>query len=362
MTRNFWSVIPAGGSGTRLWPVSRSGQPKFLLPLINADRSLLQDTVDRLREVCSVDRMLVVSGPAHAAPITRQLPEFLTPQIVVEPSPKGSGPAIALAAAIIAREDPHAIMGSFAADHDVQNRAAFAAAVRSAIAAANDGWMVTIGIQPTHPETGYGYIEWNEEVLLTTDDGNVHRARRFVEKPDLPTATAYVASGDFFWNASMFIWRVDTFMEELHRFLPEVAAGVTQIAGEWGTSMQETVMGEIWPTLPDVTIDNGIMELSERVAVVPAQMGWSDVGDWHGLGSLLARDEHGNSIRGDIIGADCSNNVVWSDTSRFISLQGVSNIIVVDTPDALLIADRSQAQQVRSTVTRLKELNRTNLL
>jgi mannose-1-phosphate guanylyltransferase len=126
--------------------------------------------------------------------------------------------------------------------------------------------------------------------------------------------------------------------------------------------MQETVMGEIWPTLPDVTIDNGIMELSERVAVVPAQMGWSDVGDWHGLGSLLARDEHGNSIRGDIIGADCTNNVVWSDTSRFISLQGVSNIIVVDTPDALLIADRSQAQQVRSTVTRLKELNRTNLL
>lgn len=361
-SRNFWAVIPAGGSGTRLWPVSRSGQPKFLLPLVNDERSLLQETVNRLRDVCPVERMLVVSGPAHAAPITRQLPEFQTPQIVVEPSPKGSGPAIALAAAIIARDDPHAIMGSFAADHDVQDQPAFSNAIRSAIHAANDGWLVTIGIQPTHPETGYGYIEWNEEVLLTTDTGNIHRAQRFVEKPDLATAAAYVESGDFFWNASMFIWRVDTFMEELHRYLPEVWDAVTRIANEWGTSMQETVMGEIWPTLPDVTIDNGIMELSERVAVVPASMGWSDVGDWHGLGSLLAQDENGNSIRGDIIGADCTNNVVWSDTSRFISLLGVNNIIVVDTPDALLIADRSQAQLVRSTVTRLKELNRTNLL
>lgn len=361
-TGNFWAVIPAGGSGTRLWPVSRSGQPKFLLPLVHAERSLLQETVDRLRDVCPDQRMLVVSGPAHAAPITRQLPELQTHQIVVEPSPKGSGPAIALAAAIIAREDPHAIMGSFAADHDIRDREAFTAAVRSAIAAAGDGWLVTIGIQPTRPETGYGYIEWDDDVLLAHEGGEVHRTRRFVEKPDLETATAYIESGCFFWNASMFIWRVDTFMEELRRFLPDVAEGVTRIANAWGTPEQDAIMGEIWPTLPDVTIDNGIMELSERVAVVPAEMGWSDVGDWHGLGALLAQDEHGNSIRGDIIDANCTNNVVWSDTSRIISLLGVSNIIVVDTPDALLVADRSQAQMVRATVSRLKELDRTNVL
>jgi mannose-1-phosphate guanylyltransferase len=306
--------------------------------------------------------MLVVGGPAHAAPITRQLPDFHTSQIVVEPSPKGSGPAIALAAAIIARDDPHAIMGSFAADHDVRDRDAFSRAVRRAIGAAADGWLVTIGIQPTRPETGYGYIEWEDDLLMTHDGGGVHRVRRFVEKPDLATATAYVESGRFLWNASMFIWRVDSFMEELRRHLPDVAEGVVQIAEAWGTPVQEDVMGEIWPTLPDVTIDNGIMEVSDRIAVVPAEMGWSDVGDWHGLGSLLSHDERGNSVRGDIIDLDCSNTVVWSDTSRVISLLGVSNIIVVDTKDALLVADRTQAQMVRGTVNRLKDLNRTDVL
>jgi mannose-1-phosphate guanylyltransferase len=358
----FWSVIPAGGSGTRLWPVSRSGQPKFLLPLIDAQRSLLQETVERLRLVCDNGRMLVVGGPAHAAPITRQLPEFGTHQIVVEPSPKGSGPAIALAAALIARQDPNAVMGSFAADHDVRDTVAFANAVRAAIVTAQEGWLVTIGIQPTRPETGYGYIERDQKVLLITPGGDAHRAARFIEKPDLDRATGFVKSGRFLWNASMFIWRVDVFMEELRAFLPKVAEGVTRIAEAWGTPEQDTVMGEIWPQLPDVTIDNGVMELSSRVAVVPADMGWSDVGDWHGLGALLAQDEQGNSGRGDIISTDCSNSVVWSDTGRIISLLGLDNIVVVDTPDALLVADRSQAQLVRATVSRLKELNRTSVL
>lgn len=360
--RDFWAVIPAGGSGTRLWPVSRSGQPKFLLPLVHPDRSLLQETVDRLRSVCPCDRMLVVGGPAHAAPITRQLPELEARHILIEPSPKGSGPAIALAAAIIARQDPRAIMGSFAADHDVRDTAAFAAAIRSAIRAAEFGWLVTIGIQPTRPETGYGYIEWDDRVLMSDPCGEVHRVRHFVEKPDLETATGYVESGRYFWNASMFIWRVDTFMEELHRYLPEVAEGVTTIAAAWGTPEQDTVMGEIWPTLPDVTIDNGLMEVSARIAVVPAEIGWSDVGDWHGLGALLDHDEQGNCIHGDTLNNNCSNSVIWSETSRVISLLGLENIIVVDTADALLVANRTHAQMVRETVSRLKALNRTNLI
>jgi len=359
---DFWSIIPAGGSGSRLWPVSRSGQPKFLLNLIDANRSLLQQTVDRLQLVCKGHQMLVVGGPAHAAPITRQLPEIATQQIVVEPSPKGSGPAIALAAMLIAREDPTAVMGSFAADHDVKDLAAFSAAVRAAIETAREGWLVTIGIRPTRPETGYGYIERDERLLLTTPGGDAYRAAQFVEKPDLERAVAYVESGRFLWNASMFVWRVDTFLTELRTFLPDLADGLSQIVAAWGTAQQDAVMGEIWPQLEDVTIDTGIMERSERVAVVPAEMGWSDVGDWHGLGALLTHDESGNSVRGDIISTGCSNSVVWSDTGRMISLVGLDSIVVVDTADALLVADRSQAQLVRSTVTRLKELNRTNLL
>lgn len=358
----FWAVIPAGGSGTRLWPVSRSGQPKFLLPLVNPDRSLIQQTVDRLAGICPAGQTLVVCGPAHATPIARQLPELGDAQIVVEPSPKGSGPAIALAAAIIARQDPSAVMGSFAADHDIRDAMAFGRAVRRAIAAAHQGWLVTIGIEPTRPETGYGYIEWDADPLQDDDLRDTHRVLRFVEKPDLPTATAYVESKRYLWNASMFVWRVDAFFQELERHMPEVAAGVRVIANAWGTTDQDKVMGEVWHTLPDVTIDNGLMEVSDRIAVVPAEMGWSDVGDWHGLGALLDHDERGNCIRGDIIDADCSNNVVWSDTPRVISLLGLSNIIVVDTEDALLVAERGHAQLVRSTVSRLKDLNRTSLL
>ena len=359
---DFWAIIPAGGSGSRLWPVSRSGQPKFLLNLIDAERSLLQQTVDRLQLVCKHEQMMVVGGPAHAAPITRQLPELDTHQIVVEPSPKGSGPAIALAAMLIAREDPTAVMGSFAADHDVKDLEAFSVAVRSAIETAREGWLVTIGLHPTRPETGYGYIERGDRVLLSTPNGDVYRAAQFVEKPDLERALAYIESGRFLWNASMFVWRVDTFLAELRTFLPDLWDGLSQILAAWGTAQQDAVMGEIWPQLEDVTVDTGIMERSERVAVVPTEMGWSDVGDWHGLGALLAQDQSGNSVRGDIISTGCSNSVVWSDTGRIISLVGLDSIIVVDTADALLVAHRSQAQLVRSTVAQLKELNRINLL
>lgn len=359
---DFWSVIPAGGSGSRLWPVSRTGQPKFLLNLIDPNRSLLQQTVDRLQLICDRQRVMVVCGPAHAAPVTRQLPELGAHQIVVEPSPKGSGPAIALAAMLIAREDPAAIMGSFAADHDVTQPGAFATAVRSAIETAREGWLVTIGIRPSRPETGYGYIERDDRVLLSTPGGDAFRAAQFVEKPDLERAAAYIESGRFLWNASMFVWRVDTFLTELRRYLPELFDGLSHIVTAWGTARQDAVMGEIWPRLEDVTVDTGIMERSERVAVIPAAMGWSDIGDWHGLGALLTQDESGNSVRGDVMSDGCSNTVVWSDTERTISLVGLDNIVVVDTADALLVADRSQAQLVRMTVARLKELNRTNLL
>jgi len=170
-----------------------------------------------------------------------------------------------------------------------------------------------------------------------------------------------VESGRYLWNASMFIWKVSVFMEELRTYLPEVAAGVSRMADAWGTPEQEEVTLDVWPQLPDISIDNGIMERSQRVAVVPAEMGWSDIGDWHGLGTLLQHDEAGNCVRGDTISSGCVNSVVWSDTKRVISLIGLDNIVVVDTPDALLVADRSQAQLVRATVSRLKELNRTNL-
>jgi mannose-1-phosphate guanylyltransferase len=353
----FWAVVPAGGSGTRLWPLSRAARPKFLLPLLR-DRSLLEQTVDRLHALAPLTRTVVVCGPSHAVPIARQLPALPEGHILIEPQPKGTGPAIALAAALIARRDPGAVMGSFAADHEVRDEAAFGRAVLAAIRAAGDGWLVTIGLAPTRPETGYGYIERTDEAVATGKEGTAFRAARFVEKPDHDRAVEYVESGRYLWNASMFIWRVDEFLNQLERLQPEVHAGVTQIAAAAGTREWDGTLAEVWPRLPQVTIDNGVMELAERVAVVPADMGWSDVGDWHGLGELIDRDDQGNSVRGDLVNAGSVNSVVWSETNRLISLVGVENLVVVDTPDALLVADRRQAQDVRIAVSRLQELNR----
>jgi mannose-1-phosphate guanylyltransferase len=278
--------------------------------------------------------------------------------VLVEPAPRGSGPAIALATAIIACRDPEAIVGSFAADHEVMDLPLFESAVRTAIAAAREGWLVTIGLTPTRPETGFGYIERSDEVVAQTAEGTAFRAARFVEKPGPSTAEEYVASGRFLWNASMFVWRAQTMLDEIARLQPDLFAGVTRIADVWDTPDQERVAAEVWASLPESTIDQGIFEQATRVAVVPASFGWSDVGDWNNLGELIARDDSGNSVRGDLVQSQTRNSVVWSETGRLVALVGLDNIAVVDTEDALLVVDRKNAQEVRRIVEQLKAKQR----
>jgi len=358
---HFWAVVPAGGSGTRLWPVSRAARPKFLLPLLGPN-SLLQQTAHRLALLTAPERTLVVCGAGHAAAVARQLPLLPEANVVVEPSPKGSGPAIGLAAAIVARYDPDAIMGSFAADHEVRDTTAFAAAVAVGIDAARAGALVTIGLTPVRPETGYGYIERTDDVFVTGDLGTAYRAARFHEKPDLERAKEYVASGRFLWNASMFLWRAATLLEEMAELQPDLHAGVTTIAAAWGTPEQERVTGEVWATLAESTIDQGIMEKSGRVVVVPAEMGWSDVGDWHGLGTLLDPDATGLAMRGNLVQVDSANCAVWSETERVIAVVGLDDVVVVDTADAVLVAHREKAQDVRRIVDLLRLLERHDLV
>lgn len=358
---HFWAVVPAGGSGTRLWPVSRASRPKFLLPLLGPN-SLLQQTADRLELLTVPERTLVVCGPGHAAAVARQLPQLPEGNVVVEPSPKGSGPAIGLAAAIVARYDPDAIMGSFAADHEVRDTKAFAAAVAVGIDAAREGALVTIGLTPTRPETGYGYIERTDEAFVTSDLGTAFKAARFHEKPDLALAEEYVASGRFLWNASMFLWRAETLLQEMAELQPDLYAGVIKIAAAWGAPEQERVTGEVWATLPESTIDQGIMERSSKVVTVPAEMGWSDVGDWHGLGNLLDPEASGKAMRGNLVQLDSANCAVWSDTDRVIAVVGLEDVVVVDTPDAVLVAHRGKAQDVRRIVDLLRRLERHDLV
>jgi mannose-1-phosphate guanylyltransferase len=354
---DLWAVVPAGGSGTRLWPLSRAARPKFLLPLLG-ERSLLQQTVDRLAASVPPERTLVVCGPAHAAPVARQLPALPEQNVLVEPSPRGSGPAIALATAVIALREPEAIVGSFAADHEVSELPLFDAALRTAVAAAHEGWLVTIGLTPTRPETGYGYIERTDDVVAHTPQGSAYRAARFVEKPDTETAAEYVASGRFLWNASMFVWQAQALLAEVARLQPELHAGVTRIAQVWGTQEQERVAAEVWSHLAESTIDQGVLEQANRIAVVPARFGWSDIGDWNNLGELIERDDHGNRVRGDLVQSRTRNSVVWSETGRLVALVGLENIAVVDTDDALLVVNRGDAQEVRQIVEQLKTMRR----
>lgn len=357
---NFWAVVPAGGAGTRLWPLSRATRPKFLLPLIG-DRSLLQETVDRLSPLAPSERTLVICGPAHAAEVGEQLPDLSEQNILVEPVPRGSGPAIALAASLIARRDPNAVMGSFAADHVVTDERAFRTAVRTAMAVAANDDLVTIGLTPTRPETGYGYLECSHETVSHEGSGTAYRALRFVEKPDLATAREYLASGRFYWNASMFVWRVDAFLAELERLRPEMHTALNSAAEAWEAGDRERVEG-IWQGLEDISVDHAVMEHAARVATVPAEIGWSDIGDWHGLGEMLPVDERNNCVRADAVQIDATDCVVWSETGRLVALVGQTGTVVVDTPDAVLVVSRDRAQDVKRIVDALKREKRTDLI
>ncbi|MBM0237935.1 mannose-1-phosphate guanylyltransferase [Micromonospora sp. ATA32] len=354
----LYAVIPAGGSGTRLWPLSRAAHPKFLHPLTGSAASLLQATVERLAPLTTPERTLVVTGAAHVAAVARQLTGLPEENILVEPSPRDSCAAIALAAAVIAERDPDAMMGAFAADHLIGDPERWVDTVRQAIRGAEQGLLMTVGITPTRPETGYGYLETGEPA----GDGPLRPVTEFKEKPAAEVAEAYVSSGRHLWNASMFVWRVDVFLDELARQQPALHAGVTAIAAAWGTPEQDDVLGTVWPTLPKISVDYAVMEgaaTAGRVATVPGAFGWNDVGDFHTLGDMLPADPAGNVVLGaakpGVLLRDSSRLVVVPQSGRLVAALGVHDLIVVDTPDAVLVCPRDRAQDVKKLVDELKE-------
>jgi len=358
----LYAVIPAGGSGTRLWPLSRAGHPKFLHPLTGTDASLLQATVQRLEPLVPAERVFVVTGVAHAAAVSRQLSAVPVENILVEPSPRDSCAAIALAAAVIARREPDAMMGSFAADHLIADGERFLGVIRQAMSGAAQGLLMTLGITPTRPETGYGYVQCGGVI----GDGPVLAVEEFKEKPAYDVAESYVKSGNYLWNAGMFVWRVDVFLAELARQQPQLASGVSRIAQAWDSSSREEVIGEVWPTLPRISVDYAVMEGAAavgRVGTVPGDFGWNDVGDFHTLGEVLAADGAGNVIVGKetlakpgVLLREAENLVVVPNSGRLVAALGVRDLIIVDTPDAVLVCPRERAQEVKHLVDELKAL------
>jgi mannose-1-phosphate guanylyltransferase len=355
----LYAVIPAGGSGTRLWPLSRAGHPKFLHPLTGTPASLLQATVERLAPLTTQERTLVVTGAAHAAAVARQLAGVPEENILVEPSPRDSCAAIALAAAVIAQREPEAVMGCFAADHLIRDADAWVTVVREAVRGAEQGLLMTVGITPTRAETGYGYLHTGDPV----GDGPLRPVREFKEKPAAEVAEAYLRSGHHLWNAGMFVWRVDVFLTELARQQPALHAGITEIAAAWGSPEQDDVLGAVWPTLPKISVDYAVMEgaaTAGRVGTVPGDFGWNDVGDFHTLGDVLTADEAGNvvlAVDGEpgVLLRDSGNLVVVPQSGRLVAALGVRDLIVVDTPDVVLVCPRDRAQDVKGLVDELKQ-------
>ncbi|NRQ48467.1 mannose-1-phosphate guanylyltransferase [Aeromicrobium stalagmiti] len=352
---SFHAVIPAGGAGTRLWPLSRAARPKFLLDLDGSGRSLLQQTWDRLNDLIPAERIHVVTGAAHADAIREQLPELTG--LLVEPSPRDSMPAIGLAAAVIGSIDPDAIIGSFAADHIIDDQVAFADAIGQAVAVARTGLVTTIGITPTGPSTAFGYIESGDQ--LTVEGGGSARAiAAFVEKPDAATAAAYVAGGHHSWNGGMFVTRTDVLLGHLARLQPALHTGLTTIAAAWTGEKRQAVLEATWPALTKIAIDHAIAEpvsLEGGMAVVPGAFTWDDVGDYAALQD---------------VGAASSPETVWIDASGLaiaedgttIAVVGLHDVVVVRTPDALLVTTRDHAQRVKEVVAELKERGRTDLV
>jgi mannose-1-phosphate guanylyltransferase len=357
----FYAVIPAGGSGTRLWPLSRAGRPKFLHALTGTSASLLQATVERLGPLAAPETTYVVTGVAHAAAVARQLPDLPAENVLVEPSPRDSCPAIGLAAAVIAAREPRAVMGSFAADHLVRDPDTFVGAVRAAVAGAERGLLMTVGITPTHPETGYGYVRAGEPI----EGSPLRRVEEFTEKPPYDVAVSYVDSGRYFWNASIFVWRVDVFLAELERQQPLLHAGLMRIAAAWHDPDREQVFGEVWPTLPKISVDYAVMEgaaAAGLVGTVPGDFGWNDVGDFHTLGDVLDGDQLGNVVlsadgeqKGEAVLHDAQRMVVVPHSGRLVTAVGVRDLVIVDTPDAVLVCPRNRAQDVKKLVDELKE-------
>jgi mannose-1-phosphate guanylyltransferase len=351
-----YAVIMAGGGGTRLWPVSRRELPKQLLPLLD-EQTLFQSTVTRLEKLFPPERILVVTVAEQASIMQEQAPEIPLENYLIEPAPRGTASVVGLAAAVLMQRDPEAMMAVLPSDHFIRNRDLFHYLLRAAFDVAEKGYLVTLGITPNHPSTAYGYIQQGEAL-----DGEfkypVYAVKRFIEKPDEQMAHQLLHTGDHSWNSGMFIWRVDDILTEIKKQMPELSDAVTKISASWDTPRKNEVLEALWYDLKIETVDYGVMENAELVAVLPAGgLGWSDVGSWDSLSEVLLPDMNGNIAQNaHHLAIDTHNSLVYSnDNERLVVTIGVDDMVLVDTGDVLLVCKSDQAQKVRDVVEHLKK-------
>ena len=362
----IYAVVMAGGSGTRFWPLSRKDRPKQFLPLAG-DAPLLAATLARLPPLAKPRDTYVVCGPAHAAAARRMLKELPADNFIVEPCARNTAPCVGLAALHVAAREPRGVVAMLPADHHIARPKAFREAVAAAAELAVKGFIATIGIRPSRPETGYGYLEVGPRLSARGKGKHrgrepAHKVERFVEKPDVVTAARYMADGGYLWNSGIFVFRADVILEEIRRAMPVLGEQLDVIQASLGSPAYGRTLRRVFPDCPSISIDYGVMEKSQRIVVVPADFGWSDVGSFAALSDVRATDHLGNVAEGDALVIDGRNNVVVAEGKRPVAVVGLEDVIVVDAGDAVLVCRRDRAQDVRKAVEELSRRGRDEVL
>ena len=347
----FHALIMAGGSGTRLWPLSRQSRPKQALKLVG-ERTMFQQAVERLIPDFAAAQISVVTRAEHVALLRSQTPDLPLDKFIVEPEGRGTAPAIGLAAIHLHTKDPLGVMAVLTADHYISKKAEFNRALSAACTLAESGRLVTLGITPSFPSTGFGSIDQGQ-ALEVVDGLPSYKVNKFTEKPDQETAARMITSGQFSWNSGMFIWKVDQILAEFKRQMPDLYAVLMQLEAAIGTAAYDSLLADLWPKVAKQTIDYGIMENAASVAVIPVDIGWTDVGSWGSLFDLLPRDADGNIFVGDVLTLDTKGTLVFGN-KRLVAAIGLEDLIIVDTEDALLVCTKEKEQQVKEITEHLK--------
>lgn len=355
MNKNIFGVILAGGSGSRLWPLSREMYPKQLLKL-TGENSLFQSTFLRLTDVIPSKNIITVTNDLHLSEINIQLVELDSNEeytAIGEPVGRNTAPAIGLSALFIqnnlAEKNSDPVIFVTPSDHLIQNNEAFLDVLRAGIELAESGYIVTFGIKPSKPETGYGYIKTFESKKFGNDG---YKVEEFKEKPDFETAKKYLEAGNYFWNSGIFIFKASTILEEMQIHAPEVLAGLNKL-----DLTKDFIDKEAYQAIPSISIDYAVMEKSDKIALIPVDCGWNDLGSWEAIYDVMDKDANNNYIKGDVIAIDTQNSYVYSKT-RLISTIGVKNLIIIETEDAIMVCDKSRTQDVKTVFDKLKKENR----
>lgn len=352
------AVIMAGGKGERFWPRSRTACPKQFLSLTADGETMIQKTVKRLSPLVSPEDTFFVTNTAYLGLVSEQLPDIPRANVIAEPCPRNTAPCIGLAAGIIQQKYGDAVMLVLPSDHLIHAEDMYLDTLRKACLAAEDGMnLVTLGITPTYPETGYGYIKY----VRGSGRNGVYSVERFVEKPDLETARTYLREACYLWNSGMFIWKASSILANIAQYMPELSEGLIPIVEAYGTPQFGQVLQERFSTLPSESIDYGIMEKAEHIFTIPGSFGWDDVGNWLAISRINHTDADGNCLAGDVVSVS-SRGCTISGGKRLIAALGLQDIVIVDTPDALLVCDKNSTQDIKKILSELRADGRTELL